>query len=416
MKWIERIWPGTLVFILIHMSSGASVISLSDAALAFFSILTLALAYVKKVNIDKHFYAFSFVYVSLAFFYMMQFGWLNFTATARIYLKILYAYFTIKLVGWRFLNICEDILGKLAAISLPLFAIQLVAPDFMMWFNGLSEVIIPQVPKGPGVDYANSIVFTVNPWGLERNSGFMWEPGAFAGMCSVGIFLNLIIYKFKVNWKLVCLTLGCITAFSTTGYLLIMLVGAFWLMNQKLKTVMISVPVMTLLAIWVFTLPDVRDKVIERYENRNKTIDNQDSYADDREGISVGRFGSFILDWNDMKNYPIIGYGLQQSERTTGRYVDLVRANGFSDFMVKFGLLGLAFLFWSLTQSFYRFGKIYGAKGLWMGTVLIVALSFSNPVLVKPFFFALMFYCIGIYYKQIKVHVESSYSHTYVQS
>ena len=51
-----------------------------------------------------------------------------------------------------------------------------------------------------------------------------------------------------------------------------MLVGAFWLMNQKLKTVMISVPVMTLLAIWVFTLPDVRDKVIERYENRNKNF------------------------------------------------------------------------------------------------------------------------------------------------
>jgi|GEM_PF-2700992 len=394
-KW-ERIWKWTLVFVLIHMSSGASVIALSDVALSLFTGLTIALAVVKRVRLDKHFYTFVYIYICLAFFYMMQFGWLNYTATLRLFLKILYAYLTIKIVGVRFLNLTEDIIGKLAIISVPLFAIQYVAPDLMSQINNVSEFIIPQVYKGPGVDYSNSIVYTVNPWGIDRNSGFMWEPGAFAGMLSVALFLNLIIYNYRRNWKLFFMVIAMVTAQSTTGSLLLVMVGAFWLMNQRVKTIAIALPLMTVIVMLAVSTGEGRDKVQDRLKNWDKTINNQDSYADDREGISVGRFGSFVLDWNDTLEYPLIGYGLQETERTTGKYIHLVRANGFSDYMARFGAFGLFMLVWCLTHTFSRFGREYGGRGFWMGTLIVLVLSFSNPVLLAPFFFGLQFHYIAV--------------------
>ena len=417
MKTWEYIWKYALVFILIHMSSGASVIALSDAALAGCAVMTIAIAFYRKVIIDKHFYTFSLIFVALAFGYMMQFGWLNFTATARIYLKILYAYLTIKIIGWTFLNMTEDIIGKLAIISLPLFAIQYFLPQQMLVWNGFTEFIIPQVNKG-GYDYSNSILFTVNPWGLERNSGFMWEPGGFAAMLSLGMFLNMTINSFKRNWKLVAMGIAMVTTFSTTGYLLLLILGIFWLINQKMVTIMVSIPVFVLTCAYVLSMPDVTQKIVDRYAEREKTIDGAEGYAESgRDGISIGRFGSFILDTQDLMNYPIIGYGLQQTERTNNRYIDLVRANGFSDYLVKFGILGIIFLTYSMTKTFYRLGSRYEGKGYFFGTIIVLVLSFSNPVLVNPIFFALQFYFIAIQFKdQEQTYVYDSSSYTYIQS
>lgn len=402
-KW-EHIWKWSLVFILIHMSSGASVIALSDVAISLFTGLTIGLAYLKRVRIDKHFFTFTYIFICLSFFYMMQFGWLNYTASLRLFLKILYAYLTIKLLGGRFLHVTEDIIAKLAAISLPLFAIQYVAPDLMSSINDLSEYIIPQVPKGEGVNYSNSIIYTVNPWGIDRNSGFMWEPGAFAAMVSVGAFLNLILNGYRRNWHLVFLLIALLTAKSTTGNLLFVLVALFWLINQRSKTIIMTLPLMTLMVMLFMSSGEGREKVKDRWENWDKTIDNQDSYADDREGISVGRFGSFVLDWNDVMRYPIIGFGLQEAERTTGRYIHLVRANGFSDYMARFGLFGIVFLLINLSLTFRHLGKVYGGRGFWMGTLIVLVLSFSNPLLLAPFFFALQFHHIACRRQEIYDH------------
>lgn len=407
-----------LVFILIHMSSAASTVSLSNVALAGFSMLVIGLAAYRRVGVDKHFYTFTFIYVSLAFFYMMQFGWLNITSSLRLYLKVLFAYFTIKLVGWRFMHISEDIIAKLAALSLPLFIIQLIAPDFIMQANGFLEFIVPQVDKGPNVDYSNSFLFTVNPWGLDRNSGFMWEPGAFAAMLSVGMFLNMMIRGFSFNWRLIVMLVAIFSTTSSMGYMLVGLLGVFWLMNKGLKSQILSLPIFVGLMVFLFTLPSVREKAEDRVNNWDKTINNQDDYADDREGISVGRIASFYLDWQDLKNYPLIGYGQQQSERTTGRYIHLVRANGLSDYMARFGALGMVFLVLNLSLTFYRFRGMSGGKGVWMGSILIMTLAFSNPVLMTPFFLAFQFYYIAIHAsrqheEQNEAYVQNSSSHTY---
>lgn len=385
-----------MVFVLIHMSSSASVIALSDLALGIVASLTIIAFLARRNKFDRLFLVFTWVYILLSIGYFLKFGWINFTASARIYLKIVYAYMTIKMVGEHFFHYFSDVVAKLALISIPLFALQLYMPEQMLAWNGFLEPLIPQVVKG-GAEYSNSILFTVNIWGLDRNSGFMWEPGAFAAVLSVSMFINLIINRVKWNWQLGIMLIAMITTFSTTGFLLMFLLGLFYLFNQNTTTIAIGTPVIILIGLFVFMQPNVSGKILDRMENSEHSIVSAEDYEGESNGISVGRFGSLMLDWEDFQKHPLTGFGLQQTERINSRYTDLVRANGFSDFLVKFGLLGLTFLLFGLTTSFKRLQAVYGGRAYLIGTLMVITLAFSNPVLVTPLFLGFQFYFMAIH-------------------
>ena len=55
--------------------------------------------------------------------------------------------------------------------------------------------------------------------GVVRNCGFMWEPGAYAGILIFMIVYHLFSNSFKLDWKIMFLTLCVITTYSTAGYL-----------------------------------------------------------------------------------------------------------------------------------------------------------------------------------------------------
>jgi len=377
------------------MSSGASVLSLWDSVLAISAIIPLGIVIFKKIKIDKAFVYFSVIYFGISVIYLTKFGWLNFTATMRIYLKILYAYCTIKIVGVAFIHFFAEIVYKLALISIPLYLLQLIAPDTMMSLNGFMEPIIPQVPKG-GYDYSNSILFTVNPWGLDRNSGFMWEPGAFASMTNVALFLTMIFYGFRINKRFIVLLIATITCFSTTGFLLLFINIIFLLINTKPKWVVLFSPLVLVTALYVGSMDFIAGKVNDRIKNADHALESAENYEGESEGISIGRVASFRIDWADLMSEPFLGYGLQETERTQGRYSQLVRANGFSDYMVKFGLIGIFFLFYNYIRSFKLLKSIYRSRGIFLGVMIVITLSLSNPLLVSPIFFGLQFFWLAI--------------------
>ncbi|MEM7161453.1 MAG: hypothetical protein AAF487_03335 [Bacteroidota bacterium] len=377
------------------MSSGASVLSLWDASLAISAMIPVLIVYLRRIPLDRAFVYFTLIYAGISLIYMTKFGWLNFTATMRIFLKILYAYCTIKIVGVAFLHFFAEIVYKLALISIPLYLIQLVAPETMMALNGFLEPIIPQVPKG-GYDYANSIIFTVNPWGLDRNSGFMWEPGAFASMTNVALFFTMVFYGFRINKRFIVLFLATISCFSTTGFLLLFINMIFLMVNTKPKWVLIFSPLLITGMVLVSQMEFIAGKLSDRVNNSDHAIESAENYEGEGEGISVGRIGSLILDWNDLLYEPLFGYGLQETERTQGKYSQLVRANGFSDYMVKFGMIGVFFLFYNFSRSFRLLKSIYKARGLFLGVLLIITLSFSNPLLVSPVFWGFQFLWLAI--------------------
>ena len=384
-----------LCFWILHMSSGASVLSLWDASLAISALIPVVILIARRIPVDRAFVYFSILYFGISLIYLTKFGWINFTATLRIYLKILYAYSTIKIVGVGFLHFFAEIVYRLALISIPLYIIQLFLPDTMMQLNGFLEPIIPQVPKG-GYEYSNSIIYTVNPWGMDRNSGFMWEPGAFASMTNVALFFTMIFYGFKINKRFIVLVLATISCFSTTGFLLLFINLIFLMINTQVKWSLVFSPLIVIAMIFVSSMDFVAGKLSDRIENSDRAIEASANYEGEGEGISVGRIGSLILDWNDLLKEPILGYGLQETERTQARYSQLVRANGFSDYMAKFGLFGIFFLFFNYNKSFGLLRSIYKVRGIFLGVLLIVSLSFSNPLLVSPVFWGFQFFWLAI--------------------
>ena len=382
----HRLTPGLLCFGLLHMSSNASSIALSDWVLLAFGLVSVLLFKVYKLKVDKFFFIFTLFYIGLSFLYVFKFGWLNFTATARIYLKIMLAYLVIKVVGQDFLKILAAIIYKLSFISLPLFVLQLLIPETLTELNGFMEFLIPPVDKG-GARYTNSIIFTVNPWGMGRNSGFMWEPGGFAAMLAIGIYLNLIFSGFRLNKRFVVMSIAMFTTFSTAGYLLYMALIAFYLYNTSIRYFLITTPVAILCGYFLLNSDIVMGKIEERFQNRNKTLSNLEAYSEKRNAISIGRFGSMVVDANDFIRHPVIGYGLQADERTGNQYIEMVRVNGFSDYLVKFGLTGMLLLIVNLAKMEALLKRDYHFRGLFVLAALVLILSFSNPVLITPLFF-----------------------------
>ena len=375
-----------LCFGLLHMSSNASTIALSDWVLLAFGLFSALLFRIRKMKADKFFFLFTLFYIGLSFLYVFKFGWLNFTATARVYLKIMLAYTAIKVVGQDFLKVTESIIYKLSFISLPLYILQLIIPETFTEVNGFLEFLIPPVDKG-GARYTNSIIFSVNPWGMDRNSGFMWEPGGFAAILAIGIYLNLIFNRFRFNKRFVVMSIAMFSTFSTAGYILYVVLLAFYLYNTSIRYFIITTPVAIICAYFLFNSSIVRGKIEERFQNRNKTINNLEVYSKERNAISLGRFGSLIVDINDFANHPVIGFGLQADERTNNQYIDMVRVNGFSDYLVKFGIIGTMLMIFNLAKMESVLKRSYYFRGFFVLPAIVLILSFSNPLLITPLFF-----------------------------
>ncbi len=124
-----------------------------------------------------------------------------------------------------------------------------------------------------------------------------------------------------------------------------------------------------------------------------------------KEGVEAGRFGSTILDIQDIKKYPLIGRG--QTKATRFDEVDFWEGdeaprpilNGITDTILKYGILGFLLFVFFLIRSVRHYLKIHNVDkgGLYIiiGSLLLV--TFSQPIMLTPIFLSL------VYYKDIKV-------------
>ena len=205
--------------------------------------------------------------------------------------------------------------------------------------------------------FANIFFFTIDGYGAKlRNSGFMWEPKGYANVLILAMIFNLIRHKFKItNKQFIVLFIALLTTQSTTGFLIVFLVfPLFYFVNtkkaSKLFFALVAIISISLISQLGFMLDKIKYELTltDEYET---LVDTKRDY--DRTSISLGRVGSFIVDFEDFKRRPIFGYGFQKDERTQNKWIKLVRVNGFSDLLATYGLVGLVFYFIRY-QRFYK--------------------------------------------------------------
>lgn len=314
----------------------------------------------------------------------------------REYIKILYAYMFIKLIYKDFLQKYTDIIYILALISLPLYLLQLLDYQMMKSIVGLLEHNIAFLDYREDW-YENIFVFTLNDDGMYRNSGFAWEPKGFGTFLVLAISFQLILNRFVLfDKKNIVYLLALGTTLSTASYsVFLFIVVPFYLYNRGTSFKLIAFVLLLPLILFIFTKVEfLQDKIINEYDTRDtyvKYITDKDYEAETR---SLGRFGSFIVDYNDFLEEPLVGYGLYSDERTmysvTG--TKLVRVNGFSDFLAKFGIIGIIFLLLSLYYSFKKLSKQFHFKGAFFIPLGILLTSFASAILLTPLYLGLMFY------------------------
>jgi len=390
-----------LVWVIVLITAGANEITTWNSTMVIAMFLTLFVFISRGKKIDNAFIYFSIVYFLIFSIHVFKFGYVD-LREAREYIKIFYAYIFIKLVYKDLLKHYTDIIYKLALISLPLYVLQLIDYQMMKSVIGIIEHHISFLDYREDW-YENLFVFTLNDQGMYRNSGFAWEPKGFGTFLTLAFFFQLILNNFKFfEKKNIVYLIAIATTLSTATYSIFLLgVVLFYLYNQPSSTkIFTSIFLVPLIVIAFTQLDFMEKKILYEYETKDKYTKYVTDTTYKGASRSLGRFGSFLVDYKDILKEPLTGYGLFSEERT--RYsvmgVKLVHVNGFSDLMAKMGFGGLFFYIIFLFYSFKQIQKRFNFKGYFIIPTSILITSFGSAILLTPLYLAL--FCYGMIKKE----------------
>lgn len=249
----------------------------------------------------------------------------------------------------------------------------------------------------PGFDWkpqrTTYIIYTFVEQHHYRNCGIFWEPGAFAGVLTMCIALNINQLPFlwkQHKLKVIAIVVALISTQSTTGYIVLFLIGGYFLLFfVKDKTIAFTtLPLLLVIAIVVYFNADFLQQKLEHQSESTLTLDKGE--------FSNTRFGSFIFDMYYIKKHPIIGNGFSEITRYSDNPEliqliqmgqDLANGNGLSNFMA---CLGIPFMFIYLLLCFNSLVQIDQRVGILVTLVITLSLV-SEQWLSYPLFTGMMF-------------------------
>jgi hypothetical protein len=377
------------LFFFIVFFSGASTVASDELLFVLFNFLLIIFTLFAGVSYDKK--RLKYLLISLVLIliiYFLKNGRVNLWTFSGFFLRVISSYLVVNIFNGFFLVHFVRIVVGLTWLSFVGFFLQLLMPDYFFEFNnffGLNE----------GVKVtSSSLLFNMNllihP---DRNCGFMWEPGAFAGVLTVVLYLNnyLSIRNKKLNSCI--LIFGILTTFSTMGYLSLLL-HLFAKVKFKNKFLSVFILVCSIVGLYYLSdeLPFLRDKIVDQIVNMDSELENVSRV--NKMGFTSGltRFGSILIDWNVFVNNPLIGLGpdifTTSQDIIYGEFDEsVVRSSGIMNFFLKFGLIGFILFFYYLYFLFPSSSK--KVRLFWIS--LIGFVLFSNPFDTSPFLYSFLF-------------------------
>ncbi len=337
-------------------------------------VLLLALKHQTYFNIKKAhlFFVFILFFSSIFFFQKVVLGFVSFPGAIGFLLKITFGYIVIRFLGERFKPTYFKVIYFISFISLI---------GYLWNFLGFE---IPNLLSDSS-KLRSIVFFTQNGDGL-RNSGMFWEPGAFACYICLGLLLYLGNVRELLQtqrFKVIIILLALITTYSTTGYIVMFIIGlATVFLEYSKKYGILALPlIISFLAIAYFTY--------ENSEFLKDKIDHQLEYTanKDENDFSPDRLGAFLFDLHYIEKHPLVGNGMHQSTRFADHPwlhgEKLGHGNGFSNFLATMGVLSLLF------YSFYIIK--YNSQHPWIFLIAIFALMQGEQLLNYPLFLSLPF-------------------------
>jgi hypothetical protein len=340
------------------------------------------------------------------------FGSMQISTNFGFLIRLFIAYATVKLV-YQFPVLLFRAMASLCLMSLVFWIIGLSG-----FFNSLLG-FFPQQSINEWTEEVKYLLFfhtyIVDSNGvLLRNAGIFWEPGAFAGYLNLSLLL-LILSKGAMKAKeyrryFLLYVLTILTTFSSQGYFVLPLVLLTALnlhsSSQNQLAAKFAFMMLGLFALTAISLVGINklDFLGEKFKKQwVAAIESSDSEISSNQT----RIGSALFDWQYIKESPVVGNGLHEETRYRYHLDDLLSgySNGFTDYIAKFGLLGLLlFLYYLFRSMRILSGSL--VKSLWACLLLCIMLN-GQAFLNYPFYMSLMF--LGVvswrkYHERIMFH------------
>jgi hypothetical protein len=339
-----------LVFILLFFSGNPLAGFLFGKFAANVGLLVVAAIIGYKQILPKLFVnKYTCISVVIALLFVFQKGTLGFVSVPgaiNLLLKIFLGGIVIYHLKEKFAPVLFEVLYKLSIVSLLFFC--------------LINLLRIQLPYLSITDEIHSYILYGTSFELHwyKNPGMFWEPGAHAGILTLGLALNFD--RFAYLWrheriKLLTIIITLLTTQSTTGYLVGFIILTLYVLSMKRKGIaLLLLPCLLFIGMWVYTNTDfLSSKIEEQYEKTTEQGIGE---------LSNSRFGSIIFDWHYVQKHPFIGNGLHEKTRYAdhqylfiGEKGDIIGSgNGFSNFLASMGLffiVGYFYLIWKVAKN-----------------------------------------------------------------
>jgi len=384
----------TLLFLL--LSASANILSLSD--ISWFAILLFMVIYAisKKMLLQKDMKLIGlFMLVYLVYVVLRNLLITNLESQYLIsdlifpFKYVLLSFIYVVIMREKTMDYLVKVIVQLTIIGFVFYAIQLVAGDLI--YNFSESLGLPKANTIPG--YTNFVIFSFTKGRHDyRNSGFVWEPGAYGCFMIIALFFNLLKDKFKFYKNSMILIAGIITTFSTTDYfaLLILLFLAYRYRVPKFNLwILAMIPSVVLLILFV---PFLGDKIAGIYTDDMDGLKHlkeiSQYHLKHNEQIPLNRFASMSYIWDNIGSGLLLGLSNKYDEILNKTY-NVNISNGIFDFLAKFGVIGLFFL----VYSYVKFCAAFLKKNEFIvySVLIFLVISFGEPILFLPLVLLFLF-------------------------
>lgn len=405
--YYEYFYLFVMVIFMAQISGEIRQISFSFAnPLPFFILLILTIILLSRNRISFNnrwfkiiLYAFSCWFIAFSFKMLLFGGEYWPLGVANLAVTIIYAYIHAAVFGKDLFIIFEKIMVWLSVISLIFYTFQLLVPTIA---NSFFSMFPDTKEGGYNFLYLYKYFYIISDRtfyiGLTRNSGCSWEPGRFSVMLIFAMYVNFLRYgKITLNKNFIILSIALLTTFSTTGYVLFLVLWLIFSVRRvslyrALFVIVFFIPV----SYYIYNIDFVSTKIEEQIETSNdiNTFIHYKSYRDDNEEImAMERFPSIGIEYENWLKDPIIGYGhwgnswfhnnVTKSSTTCGGLMQVISTYGI--------ILGV-FFYICLFVSSRNISKLFGGYSSSLGLFLITLLaSISYPVFGIIFFTSIWF-------------------------
>lgn len=239
---------------------------------------------------------------------------------------------------------------------------------------------------------------------LPRNYGFCWEPGPFSVFILIALYFNIVLNNFKLtlNRIQIILIATLFSTQSTTGLsgLFLLYIYIFISTSYLKASKLVLVPALLVFIVFIyFSSSTFYAKVDTQLQGAAQLTETIDKSVRKNVVYSAGRFGGFLIAWNDFKKSPFVGLGDSKSNSygtADGSQVYIV--NGLASIMSMYGLFGIVILFLYLKRtSFVFISDVYnGHSYRYAFFVIMIASFFGFSFHLLPIIFSFVFYSIFV--------------------